>query len=89
MVLLGKVALGIAGTAVAGLGLICSEGMIEVNVVERQPEAHRVYVLAPAMLVPITTISSPAANWAARLAKFNRRCPPSARGSNNYARART
>ncbi|HEY4951229.1 MAG TPA: hypothetical protein VIH88_12900 [Candidatus Acidoferrales bacterium] len=54
MVLLGKVALGIAGTALAGLGLICSEGMIEVNVVEKQPEAHHVYVLAPAMLVPIT-----------------------------------
>jgi hypothetical protein len=53
MVLLGKVALGIAGTALAGVGLICSEGMIEVNVVETQPEAHHVYVLAPAMLVPI------------------------------------
>jgi hypothetical protein len=53
MVLLGKVALGIAGTALAGVGLICSEGMIEVNVVEKQPEAHHVYVLAPAMLVPI------------------------------------
>jgi hypothetical protein len=35
------------------VGLICSEGMIEVNVVEKQPEAHHVYVLAPAMLVPI------------------------------------
>jgi hypothetical protein len=55
MVLLGKVALGIAGTALAGLGLICSEGMIEVNVVEKQPEVHHVYVLAPAMLVPIAT----------------------------------
>ena len=55
MVLLGKVALGIAGTALAGLGLICSEGMIEVNVVEKQPEAHHIYVLAPAMLVPIAT----------------------------------
>jgi hypothetical protein len=55
MVLLGKVALGIAGTALAGVGLICSEGMIEVNVVEKQPEAHHVYVLAPAMLVPIGT----------------------------------
>lgn len=54
MVLLGKVALGIAGTALAGVGLICSEGMIEVNVVEKQPEAHHVYVLAPAMLLPIT-----------------------------------
>jgi hypothetical protein len=53
MVLLGKVALGIAGTALAGVGLICSEGMIEVNVVEKQPEAHHVYVLAPAMLMPI------------------------------------
>lgn len=55
MVLLGKVALGIAGTALAGVGLICSEGMIEVNVVEKQPEVHHVYVLAPAMLVPIGT----------------------------------
>lgn len=54
MVLLGKVALGIAGTALAGVGLICSEGMIEVNVVEKQPEAHHVYVLAPALLVPMT-----------------------------------
>jgi hypothetical protein len=53
MILLGKVALGIAGTALAGVGLICSEGMIEVNVVEKQPEAHHVYVLAPAMLMPI------------------------------------
>ncbi|MFZ3216347.1 MAG: hypothetical protein WA192_09845 [Candidatus Acidiferrales bacterium] len=55
MILLGKIALGIAGTAVAGLGLLCSEGMIEVNVVETHPEAHHVYVLAPAMLVPIAT----------------------------------
>jgi hypothetical protein len=54
MVLLGKVALGIAGTALAGVGLICSEGMIEVKVVEKQPEVHHVYVLAPAMLFPIT-----------------------------------
>src|SRR6202167_2348833 len=53
MILLGKVALGMAGTALAGVGLICSEGMIEVNVVEKQPEAHHLYVLAPAMLVPI------------------------------------
>jgi hypothetical protein len=54
MVLLGKVALGIAATALAGVGVICSEGMIEVNVVEKRPEVHHVYILAPAMLVPIT-----------------------------------
>ena len=32
MILLGKVGLGIVGTALAGAGIICSEGMISVNV---------------------------------------------------------
>ncbi len=62
MLLLGKVALGIAGTALAGIGVICSEGMIEVNVLEKQPEAHHVYVLAPAMLVPIAMHFVPSRN---------------------------
>jgi hypothetical protein len=53
VILLGKITLGIVGTAVAGVGVLCSEGMIEVKVVERQPEVHHVYVIAPAMLVPI------------------------------------
>jgi hypothetical protein len=53
MIVLGKVALGIAAVAAASVGLIFSEGMIEVNVVERQPEAHHVYVLAPAAVVPM------------------------------------
>jgi hypothetical protein len=53
VVLLGKIALGVVGTAVAGVGILCSDGMIEVKVVERQPEVHHVYVIAPAMLVPI------------------------------------
>jgi hypothetical protein len=57
--LLGKIVLGVAGTALAGVGVICSEGMIEVNVVERQPEVHHVYVLAPAMLVPIAMHFAP------------------------------
>ena len=59
MVLLGKIALGITGTMLAGVGAICSQGMIEVNVVERQPEVHHVYVIAPAMLVPIATYFIP------------------------------
>ena len=53
MVLLGKIALGMFGTVVAGVGLICSEGFIEVNVVTKQPDQHHVVVIAPAMLVPI------------------------------------
>jgi hypothetical protein len=53
MILLGKIGLGLVGTALAGTGIICSEGMITVNVVERQPEKHHVFVVVPAMLVPI------------------------------------
>jgi len=53
MILLGKVGMAIAGTALAGAGIICSEGMISVNVETRSPEKHHVFVVAPAMLVPI------------------------------------
>src|ERR1700719_1522168 len=53
MILLGRVGLGIVGTTLAGSGIICSEGMISVNVETRQPKKHRVFVVAPAMLVPI------------------------------------
>ena len=53
MILLGKIGLTLVGTAVAGAGILCSEGMLEVNVVERQPESHHVFVIAPAMLIPI------------------------------------
>ena len=50
MILLGKVGIGIVGSALAGAGIICSEGMISVNVETRQPEKHHVFVVAPAML---------------------------------------
>jgi hypothetical protein len=53
MMLLGKLVLGFAGTAVAGAGLLCSEGMIVVNVLEKSPERHHIFVPAPAMLIPI------------------------------------
>jgi len=53
MVLLGKFALGIAGTAVAGMGLLCSEGMIQVKVIEKRPEGHHIRVIAPALLLSI------------------------------------
>ena len=53
MILLGKIVLGFAGTAVAGAGLLCSQGMIEVNVVQKRPEGHHISVIAPALLLPI------------------------------------
>lgn len=53
MVLLGKVALGMTGALVAGVGLLFSEGVVEVKVIEKQPEVHHIYVVAPALLAPI------------------------------------
>jgi hypothetical protein len=59
MMLLGKLALGFAGTALAGAGLLCSEGMVVVNVVEKSPERHHIFVPAPAMLIPIAMHFAP------------------------------
>ena len=53
MVLLGKVALGFTGVMVTGLGLLFSEGIVEVKVVEKQPEVHHIFVVAPAILAPV------------------------------------
>lgn len=53
MILLGKVVLGIAGTAVAGAGLLCSEGLVHVNVLQKGAERHHIHVIAPALLLPI------------------------------------
>jgi len=57
--LLGKLALGFAGTALAGAGLLCSEGIVVVNVVEKSPERHHIFVPAPAMLIPIAMHFAP------------------------------
>ncbi len=62
MILFGKIALGVVATAVAGVGLLSSEGMVEVKVVERQPEVRYVYVIAPAMLAPIAMHFAPRKN---------------------------
>jgi hypothetical protein len=53
MVLLAKVALGLAGTVVVGTGLLCSEGFVNVKVIENRPQGHHVRVIAPAILAPI------------------------------------
>jgi hypothetical protein len=64
MILLGKIALGIAGTAVAGAGLLWSEGLVHVNVLQKGAERHHVHVIAPAMLVPIGMHFVPSAQLA-------------------------
>jgi|SRR5215469_11753780 len=52
MLLAGKVALSLVGTAVAGVGLICSEGFVDVNVQTRGADPHHIHIAAPALVVP-------------------------------------
>jgi|SRR5215472_3815912 len=53
MILPGKVGMGVLGTALAATGIICSEGLISVKVETKQPDEHHIFVVAPAMLVPM------------------------------------
>ena len=53
MKLLGKVVLGMAGVGLAGAGVLCSEGLVHVKVVEKQSQGFHMNVIAPAMLAPI------------------------------------
>lgn len=53
MILLAKIALGVAATSALGVAVLCSEGFVDVNVVETQPESHHVHIIAPALLLPI------------------------------------
>ena len=59
MILLAKMALGVAGVAVAGAGALCSEGIVHVKVVEKEPRGLHVNVIAPAMLAPIAVRLAP------------------------------
>jgi hypothetical protein len=42
-----------AGVAVAGAGVLCSEGFVRVNVTEKAPQGGYINVIAPAMLAPL------------------------------------
>lgn len=64
MLIFGKFALGIAGAALVGTGVLCSEGLIRVEVVQKAPESHHIYVLAPALLVPVGMHFAPRENLA-------------------------
>jgi hypothetical protein len=62
MMLLGKIVLGMAGTALAGVGVLCSEGMVQVKVIEKHPQGHHINVIAPALLGPIAVHFVPRGN---------------------------
>jgi len=59
MILLAKIALGIAGVGLASAGVLCSEGVVNVKVVEKQPQGFHIHVVAPAMLAPIAMHFAP------------------------------
>ena len=53
MLLLGKIAVGLTVGTLATAGVLCSDGLIDVNVVQDGPDSHHVHVIAPALLVPL------------------------------------
>ncbi len=59
MLLLGKIVLGMAGVGLAGAGVLCSEGLVQVKVIEKAPQGHHIEVIAPAMLAPIAVRLAP------------------------------
>jgi hypothetical protein len=59
MVLLGKIVMGMAGVGLAGASILCSEGLVHVKVIEKQPQDVHINVIAPAMLAPIAVHLAP------------------------------
>jgi hypothetical protein len=59
MVLLGKIVMGMAGVGLAGASILCSEGLVHVKVIEKQPQGVHINVIAPAMLAPIAVHLAP------------------------------
>lgn len=59
MILFAKIVLGMAGVGLAGAGMLCSEGLVNVKVVEKTPQGVHIHVIAPAMLAPIAVQLAP------------------------------
>jgi hypothetical protein len=57
--LLGRIVLGMAGVALASAGVLCSEGLVHVKVIEKEPRGLHINVIAPAMLAPIAVRFAP------------------------------
>jgi hypothetical protein len=60
MLLLGKIALGMAGVTLAAGGVLCSEGFVNVNVSQHDRDGKHIHVIAPAIIAPIAVRLVPA-----------------------------
>jgi hypothetical protein len=59
MIVLAKIALGMVGVGIASVGVLCSEGVVNVKVAEKQPHGAHFHLIAPAMLAPIAVRVAP------------------------------
>jgi hypothetical protein len=59
MIVFAKIALGLAGAGLASVCVLCSEGVLNVKVIEKQPQGVHIHVIAPAMLAPIAVHLAP------------------------------
>jgi hypothetical protein len=59
MILLGKIALGLVSLGLAGAGMLCSEGIVHVKVMEKESQGLHINLVAPAMLAPIAVRLAP------------------------------
>ncbi len=59
MIVFAKIALGLAGAGLASVGVLCSEGVVNVKVIEKQPQGVHIHVIAPAILAPIAVHLAP------------------------------
>jgi hypothetical protein len=75
MILLGKIVLGMAGVGIAGAGLLCSEGLVRVKVVEKQPQGVHFDLIAPAALAPIAVHFAPRSALAQAAREIGPRMP--------------
>ena len=66
MILLGKIVLGMVGVGVASAGVLCSQGVVHVKVIEKEPHGVHINVIAPAMLAPLAVHFGPRRRLAVR-----------------------
>ena len=59
MIVFAKIALGLAGAGLASVGVLCSESVVNVKVIEKEPQGVHIHVIAPAILAPIAVRLAP------------------------------
>lgn len=75
MLLLGKIAIGLAGTMLVGGAMISSEGFIHVKVQEKQPNGTHISLIVPAVIVPLAVQFVPRHHLADASANLQRYIP--------------